>query len=59
MRSIPLPFFSDGRRLDADLHLPEDDGAEAPYPTVVAASGYQGFKGIHSERIARALTPRG
>lgn len=59
MRTIPLPFFSDGYRLDADLHLPDDAGAGAPYPVVVAASGYQGLKVIHPERFARALTPRG
>lgn len=59
MPSIPLPFFSDGHRLDADLHLPDDDGAGAPYPVVIAASGYQGLKVIHPERFARALTPRG
>jgi len=58
MRSTPLPFFSDGHRLDADLHLP-DDSDGAPYPVVVAASGYQGLKVIHPERFARALTPRG
>lgn len=59
MPSLPLPFFSDGYRLDADLHLPDDDGAGAPYPIVIAASGYQGLKVIHPERFARALTPRG
>jgi alpha-beta hydrolase superfamily lysophospholipase len=55
----PLPFFSDGFRLDADLHLPEDAGAGAPYPVLVAASGYQGLKVLHPERFARALTPLG
>lgn len=59
MRSSPLPFFSTGLRLDADLHVPEDGGAAAPYPVVVAASGYQGLKVIHPERFARALTRRG
>lgn len=54
-----LPFFSDRFQLDADLHLPDDGGAGAPYPVVVAASGYQGLKVIHPERFARALTPRG
>jgi pimeloyl-ACP methyl ester carboxylesterase len=55
----PLPFFSSGLRLDADLHLPDDGGAGAPYPTVIAASGYQGQKIIHPERFARALNPLG
>ncbi|EST34112.1 hypothetical protein N566_18930 [Streptomycetaceae bacterium MP113-05] len=59
MISHPLPFFSSGLRLDADLHLPDDDGAGAPYPVVVPASGYQGLKVIHPERFARALTARG
>jgi uncharacterized protein len=55
----PLPFFSSGLRLDADLHLPDDGGSGAPYPVVVACSGYQGQKVIHPERFARALTPLG
>ncbi|MPY85660.1 MAG: alpha/beta fold hydrolase [Actinophytocola sp.] len=59
MPSIPLPFFSDGHRIDADLHLPDDGGQAAPYPVVVAASGYQGLKVIHPERFARALAPLG
>lgn len=59
MTSEPLPFFSDGLQLDADLHLPDDASADAPYPVLVAASGYQGLKVLHPERFARALTPRG
>lgn len=59
MISHPFPFFSSGLRLDADLHLPDDDGAGAPYPVVIPASGYQGLKVIHPERFARALTARG
>ena len=51
MISRPLPFFSNGSRLDADLHLPEDDGAGAPYLVLVAASGYQGQKVIHPETV--------
>ena len=59
MRRIPLPFFSSGLRLDADLYLPDDGGAGAPYPVIVTASGYQGLKVIHPERFARTLGPRG
>jgi alpha-beta hydrolase superfamily lysophospholipase len=59
MSSTPLPFFSNGLRLDADLHLPDDDGAGAPYPVVIPCSGYQGLKVIHPERFARALTKLG
>jgi uncharacterized protein len=57
--SRPLPFFSSGLRLDADLHLPSDGRAPARYPVVIACSGYQGQKIIHPERFARALTPLG
>jgi pimeloyl-ACP methyl ester carboxylesterase len=59
MTTRPLPFFSNGLRLDADLHLPDDDGAGAPYPVVIACSGYQGQKVIHPQRFARALNPLG
>ncbi|MDP9466276.1 MAG: alpha/beta fold hydrolase [Actinomycetota bacterium] len=60
MRSVPLAFFSNGHRLDADLHLPDDNGgAGAPYPVVIPCSGYQGLKVIHPERFARVLTRRG
>lgn len=59
MTTRPLPFFSSGLRLDADLHLPDDGVAGAPYPAVVACSGYQGQKIIHPERFARSLTPLG
>jgi alpha-beta hydrolase superfamily lysophospholipase len=58
MTSRPLPFFSSGLRLDADLHLPGDGGG-VPYPVVIACSGYQGQKVIHPERFARALNPLG
>jgi hypothetical protein len=59
MTARPLPFFADGLRLDADLHLPADADMSAPPPVLVAASGYQGLKVLHPERFARALTPRG
>jgi len=65
----PLPFFSSGLRLDADLHLPDIGGLDSatdggtdsrgPWPVVVACSGYQGQKIIHPERFARALNPLG
>jgi pimeloyl-ACP methyl ester carboxylesterase len=59
MISRPFAFFSSGLRLDADLHLPDDHGAGAPYPVVIPSSGYQGLKVIHPERFARALTALG
>jgi len=57
MNRRPLPFFSNGCRIDADLHLPED--GDGPWPVVIACSGYQGLKVIHPERFARTLGPRG
>lgn len=58
MRTLPMPFFSGRSRLDADLHLPDDDTG-APPPVVIACSGFQGLKVIHPQRFARALTPLG
>ena len=59
MTARPLPFFADGLRLDADLHLPGEAAGGGPPPVLVTASGYQGLKVLHPERFARALTPRG
>jgi alpha-beta hydrolase superfamily lysophospholipase len=59
MTARPLPFFADGLRLDADLHLPPGAPGKTPPPVLVAASGYLGLKVLHPERFARALTPRG
>jgi uncharacterized protein len=59
MTAAPLPFFADGLRLDADLHLPGDASRGTSPPVLIAASGYQGLKVLHPERFARALTPRG
>lgn len=58
MPSHPLPFFSAGSRIDADLHLPEE-ATDRSVPVIIAASGYQGLKVIHPERFARHLVPRG
>lgn len=58
MTRHPLPFFSAGSRIDADLYLP-DDADDVPLPIVIAISGYQGLKVIHPERFARHLSPRG
>ncbi|MDQ3402747.1 MAG: alpha/beta fold hydrolase [Actinomycetota bacterium] len=59
MRSVPLPFFSNGLRLNAHLYLPDDEGTGDRYPVIIPAGGYQGLKVVHPERFARALTPRG
>ncbi|GAA5144292.1 hypothetical protein GCM10023321_00300 [Pseudonocardia eucalypti] len=57
MTSLPMPFFSSGLRLDADLHVPAS--GTGPFPVVLVCSGYQGQKIIHPERFARLLNPRG
>lgn len=59
MTTTPFPFFSNGLRLDADLHLPDTPRPASGYPVVIPASGYQGLKVIHPERFARFLTQRG
>lgn len=50
-----MTFFSEGLRLDGDLHSP----GGGPAPALVVLSGYQGLKGIHPARFARALVPAG
>lgn len=52
-------MFSDGRRIAADLYLPEAAPGGRKPPVVVACSGYLGLKEIHPTRFARALVPRG
>ncbi len=56
MLSRPVTFYSEGLRLDGDLLSPERAGRR---PAIVALSGYQGLKGIHPARFARALVPAG
>jgi uncharacterized protein len=59
MEDRPVTFFSDGLRLDGDLHLPPDLQAGERRPAVIALSGYQGQKVMQPARFARALTPHG
>jgi pimeloyl-ACP methyl ester carboxylesterase len=59
MERRPVAFFSNGLRLDGDLYLPDTERGKAGWPAVVACSGYQGLKGLHPARFARALTPLG
>jgi dienelactone hydrolase len=54
-----VSFFSDGLRLDGDLHIPDSWRADEPLPAVIACSGYQVLKVIHPARFARALVPHG
>lgn len=51
-------FYSDGLRLEGAFYLPEGDGDDAR-PLVVPCSGFTGYRRIHPERFARALTARG
>ena len=55
----PITFFSDGLRLDGELHLPSGIEPGERRPAVITCSGYQGLKVIHPERFARALVPDG
>lgn len=59
MRTEPVSFYSDGLRLDGDLHLPDEAPPAGGYPTAIVCSGFQGLKDIHPARFGRALTPHG
>lgn len=52
-------LYSDGLKLGAALHLPDDHDGTTPLPLVVPCSGFTGLRHIHPERFARALTTRG
>ena len=58
MNSHPLPFFSGGCRIDADLHRPESAPPDARLPVIVAASGYQGLNAfpVPGDGTARTVT---
>lgn len=56
--SQQIPTFSNGYRLDADVYLPSDEDAAAPYPVVIACSGYRGLKVIHPEDVVAQIAPR-
>jgi uncharacterized protein len=55
----PVRFFSDGLRLDGELHVPPELEPGERRPAIVVCSGYQGLKAIHPARFARALAPDG
>ena len=55
MERRPVTFFSDGLRLDGELHLPTGLEPGDRRPAVITCSGYQGLKAIHPARFARAL----
>ena len=59
MERRPATFFSDGLRLDGELHLPAGLEPGERRPAIITCSGYQGLKAIHPDRFARALTPDG
>jgi uncharacterized protein len=59
VKSRSVGFFSDGLRLDGELHLPDDLTAGERRPALIICSGYQGLKAIHPARFARALVPDG
>lgn len=59
MQRRPARFFSERFLLDGDLHLPDGLQPGERRPAIVACSGYQGLKGIHPARFARAFVPQG
>lgn len=58
MRTEATDFFSDGLKLGAEFHWP-DEASVAPQPMVIACSGFTGLRHIHPARFARHLTERG
>jgi uncharacterized protein len=59
MKRRPFSMFSDGLRLDGELHIPDGLLPSQRQPAVITCSGYQGLKSIHPARFARALVPDG
>lgn len=52
-------IYSDGLKLGAALHLPDDYDGVSKLPLVVPCSGFTGLRNIHPERFSRFLTARG
>lgn len=59
VRSEDCIVYSDGLRLGAALHLPDDHDETTRLPLVIPCSGFTGLRHIHPARFARALTSRG
>lgn len=59
MRSEEVTFYSDGLKLDAAFHLPDDFDSSGEHPLVMPCSGFTGLRHIHPERFARCLTDHG
>ncbi len=59
MKTRSIGFFSDGLRLDGEVHIPDDLSAGERRPALIICSGYQGLKVIHPARFARALVRAG
>lgn len=59
IRTEETQFFSDGLKLGATIYWPDDPGATAPQPMVVACSGFTGLRHIHPARFARSFTTQG
>lgn len=59
MRSEQHVVYSDGLRLGAELHLPDDYEPGTKLPVVLPCSGFTGVRRAHPQRFARALTPHG
>lgn len=51
--------YSDGLRLGAEFHFPDQFDPEEKLPLVVPISGFTGVRRAHPQRFARALTQHG
>lgn len=51
--------FSDGLRLGAAMHLPDEHEPGQTLPLVIPCSGFTGLRHIHPQRFARSLTKSG
>jgi pimeloyl-ACP methyl ester carboxylesterase len=59
MQRRSISFFSDGLRLDGELHVPGDLANGEQVPGLITCSGFTGLKDIHPARFARAFVEHG
>jgi len=55
----PVHFYSEGAKLDGDLHLPNDHSSGGPRAGIVLCHGYTGVKDLYLPDNARILNEAG
>lgn len=55
----PVHFYSEGAKLDGDLYLPDDHGADSARAGIVLCHGYTGVKDLYLPDNARVLNEAG